>query len=317
MQTREPIPIGRGSRIVVTGGAGFIGSHVVHRLVDTGATVLVVDDLSNGDAGNLPPVAELHVVDVRAETARRSIERFRPRAVVHLAAQVGVPVAMRNPIADADVNVRGTLTVLEATAEVGAAFVFASTCAIYGYVDAGALPIAEEHPFTPMTPYGMSKSAALRYVGWFVRHRAVAATSLVLGNVYGPRQHGGVIPEFLDAALSSRPATIRGDGRQTRDFVHVHDATEAIVRACARPAAGIVNIGTGAETSVVELHELVTEVTGARAIVRHVDRDADEVRRMQLAIDRARSRLAWQPRITLADGVRTLASDRAAEAVGA
>jgi UDP-glucose 4-epimerase len=315
MQARDRSQIMRGVRGVVTGGAGSIGSHVVNRLVGAGAEVLVVDNLSAGDPTNLTPSATLDAVDVRSCAARRAIARFRPHVVVHLAAQVGVATAARNPLFDADVNLRGTLNVLEAATEIGARVVVASSCAVYGAADDTALPVAECHPIAPTTPYGMSKAAALGYVGWFARNHSLSATSLILANVYGPGQRGGVVPAFVEAGLSGSPALIRGDGHQTRDFVHIADVAEAFVTACAAPPAGKVNIGSGTATSVRELHNLMAEIGNVRALARHDAPQAGDVRRMRLAIERARQRLSWRPRITLSDGVRCLLHGSTVEAV--
>lgn len=160
-----------------------------------------------------------------------------------------------------------------------------------------------------------SKAAALGYVEWFARHRNLSATSLILANVYGPGQRGGVVPSFVAAALSGCPALIRGDGHQTRDLVHIADVAEAFARACVAPSAGKVNIGSGTETSVLELHRLVAENTGVRAVARHGTPQVGDVRRMRLAIERARRQLGWQPRVALLDGVRGLLHGSTVEAV--
>lgn len=322
MQRAEPVPVADGVRVVVTGGAGFLGSHAVDALAEAGARVLVLDDLSTGDPANLGrssmSAVDVAIADVRSETARRAVATYRPQVVVHLAAQVGVPSAVRDPLTDADVNVRGTVNILQAAADAGAMkVIFACSSAIYGQVREAALPVSEEHLLAPASPYGLSKATGLAYVEWFDRHRGLAGTSLVLGNVYGPRQQpgrGGVVTQFLDAARCGRPVLIR-DGSQTRDFVHVTDVADAIVRACRGPAAGRVNIGSGRETSIDQLHRLLVEITGRDVPARHTGARRGELRRMRLAVGRACQRLGWQARITLGDGLRALAEEPTTRAV--
>jgi UDP-glucose 4-epimerase len=228
-----------GLRVLVTGGSGFIGTRVAGELCRAGAQVMSVD--RRPPPQGFPASCQAETCDIRAPRLAALAAAFGPHVVVHLAAHVSVPESARRPAADADVNVRGTVTVAEAAAAAGAELlVFAASCAIYG--PPARLPVGEDHPLAPLTPYGLSKAAALGYAEWFARHRRLPATSLILGNVYGParpaRGKGGVISQFLAAAADQRAPVLHGDGRATRDFVHLDDVADAVLRACAAPPPG-------------------------------------------------------------------------------
>jgi UDP-glucose 4-epimerase len=247
--------------------------------------------------------------DIRTARLAELVTEFAPQIVVHLAAQVDVPESMRSPAQDAEVNVRGTITVAEAAAAVGTELlVFAGSCAIYGAVT--DVPVGEDHALAPITPYGLSKAAALGYIEWFARYRGLPATSLILGNVYGPAHpahRGGVISRFLADATEGRASVLHGGGRTTRDFVHVDDVTDAVLRACTAPAAGRVNIGSGIETSIGRVRALINEATGQ--VIPPVRGEAliGDIERMCLRIDRATTVLGWSSRIGLAEGIAALA----------
>jgi UDP-glucose 4-epimerase len=269
--TRQPAakPTLAGQRVVVTGGAGFIGSHVVDRLLARGASVAVIDDLSTGRLDNLATAfrhglaeTDVHLCDIRSADCAVSIRRCRPDLVVHLAAQVSVSAANRSPLIDCDVNIRGTVNVLDAAVKAGARqLVYAASCAIYGRVAPDQLPVTEQAPVAPVSPYGLSKAAALHYLGWFSHQRALPFTALALGNVYGPRQSGrecGVIAHMIaDIARGAAPV-VSGDGAQTRDFVHVRDVAAAVEAACTCDAGGLVNIASGAATTINDVLRLVS-----------------------------------------------------------
>lgn len=298
----------------MTGGAGFIGSHVVARLLTEGANIKIIDDLSTGRLENLHDSlgagladADIRICDVRSTDAANAIRLWRPEIVVHLAAQSNLPASTRSPLVDADINIRGTVNVLDSCAEAETGLVvYAATSAIYGTVEGDALPVAETAPIAPTSPYGLSKATALRYLDWYRDHRSVDYTALVLGNVYGPRQVGpmcGVVGLMAQAAMAGGHLAIFGDGHQTRDFVFVADVVEAVTAACTTGGLGLVNIASGVETTVGEIAWLVSQAADTGAL-RHADPLPGEVRRMALDISRARDLLGWHPTTPVTEGVR-------------
>jgi UDP-glucose 4-epimerase len=250
-------------RAIVTGGAGFIGSHVVDELAARGAEVLVLDDLSSGKRENVNPAAELLVADIRDEGAvRAAFAEQRPEACLHFAAQADVRVSVTTPDLDCEVNVLGTIRVLEAAREHDARIVFASTGgALYGECPE---PAPETAPPAPLAPYGVSKLAAEEYLATYNRLYDTAHTSLRLGNVYGPRQdpHGeaGVVAIFLGRLARGEAPRVFGDGTQERDYVFVADVVAATLEALERPA-GVFNVGTGTSTSVLDLLDACLRVS--------------------------------------------------------
>jgi UDP-glucose 4-epimerase len=291
-------------RAVVTGGAGFIGSHVVEALLARGDEVHVLDDLSSGSREKLPDGAELHVGDIRTDAAG-VFEQARPEVVFHLAAQADVGTSVERPDFDADVNVVGMVRVLEAARAVGAKLVFSSTGgAIYGECDG---PASEDAERRPISPYGISKLAGEEYIAGWNRLYGSRHAVLRFANVYGPRQEptleGGVISIFLDRLAAGEAGTIFGDGSQTRDFVYVGDVVRAVLVAAGHDG-GVLNIGTGAETSVLELHRLCAEAAGADAEPRLADPRPGDVLRSVIDPSRAERELGWRPERTLEEGLR-------------
>lgn len=301
-------------RTLVTGGAGFIGSHLVDALLARGDAVTVVDDLSSGRKSNLAAAldggAELQAADIRDAAALAAIvAAARPQIVFHLAAQVDVRRSLADPAFDARTNVEGTINVLEAARAAGTErVVFSSTGgAIYG--DTGVLPTPESEPALPMAAYGQSKRCAELYLGLYERLYALSTIALRFGNVYGPRQdpHGeaGVIAIFCGKLREGTPPRIFGDGTQTRDYVYVGDLVEALVRAGDVRAGGIVNVGTEEETSVLELVRVLSELHGSGAPdPEFAPARLGEVERSCLAAGRARELLGWRARTPIGDGLR-------------
>jgi UDP-glucose 4-epimerase len=291
-------------RAVVTGGAGFIGSTLVDTLLARGDEVHAVDDLSAGRREHVAPEAELHVLDVR-EPLVDTLAGARPEVVFHLAAQVDVRSSVADPVADARANVIGTLNVLELSRAHDAQVILASTAgAIYGECDE---PAREDEPRLPLSPYGTSKLAAEEYLATWNRLYGTRHVALRLGNVYGPRQdpHGeaGVVAIFLSRIREGRPATIFGDGRQTRDYVAVADVVRAFVAAVGAEG-GVFNVGTGIETSVLELWEACRETTGSDAEAVHEAARLGELGRSSVDPSRAARELGWRAELPLAEGLR-------------
>jgi UDP-glucose 4-epimerase len=296
----------RAVRALVTGGAGFIGSHVVDALLDSGAEVAIVDHLHRRPqpwvTAALQRDAQLHVGDVRDLAAiRRAFAEAKPDVVLHLAAQADVRRSVADPAFDAQVNVAGTVSVLEAAREVGARrVVLASTAAAYG--DPDIIPTAEDAPIAPLSPYGTAKAAAEWYLAQYTRLHGISTMALRMANVYGPRQdrHGesGVIAIFAGVAAEGGRAVVYGDGRQTRDYVFVGDVVRAWLAAACAEVTGALNLSTGIETSLLEL----ADVLGIE--YDHAPGRPGEIARSCLDPAAAEAALGWRAEVPLAEGLR-------------
>jgi UDP-glucose 4-epimerase len=306
-------------RIVVTGGAGFIGSHLVDALVERGHAVTVVDHLRHGHEENLGPAlragARLARADVTEVTAmRRILGHARPEVVFHQAAQIDLRRSVDDPSTDAHVNVGGTASVLEAARRSGARrVVLSSTAGVYG--DPAELPTPETHPVEPLSPYGAGKAAAEAYLRLFARLHGLSCAALRISNVYGPRQdpfgEAGIVAIMCGALAERRPVTIFGDGRQTRDYVHVDDVVAAFLAAGESDVGGEINVGTGTQTTLLELAELLGVPT-VSAPARE-----GESRRSCLDCRRAAAELGWRARTPLPEALAALArAARPAHALG-
>jgi UDP-glucose 4-epimerase len=291
-------------RTIVTGGAGFIGSHIVEALLARGDEVHIVDDLSSGKLENVPDGATLHVHDVR-ESLEALAQETQAQAFLHLAAQVDVRVSVTEPKLDAEVNVLGTVNVLEAARLTGARVVFASTGgAIYGEC---ARPAREDDPCLPLSPYGASKLAAEGYLGAYARLFGTPHLALRFGNVYGPRQdpHGeaGVVAIFLGRLREGEPCRIFGDGSQSRDYVYVGDVARAMIAALDSGKGGVLNIGTGIATSVLKLYEACRLVAGSDAEPVYEPERPGELGRSVLDPALAAETLGFRAETALPEGV--------------
>jgi UDP-glucose 4-epimerase len=303
-------------RALVTGGAGFIGSTLVDRLLAEGHRVDVIDDLSSGSIANLADARadrsnelKVHQVDIRDPAVVELIAHLEPEVVFHLAAQADVRVSVARPTFDAEVNIVGSLNVLEG-ARIGGTrkVVFASSGGtIYGEPAASELPVKESHPQQPVSPYGVAKRVVTDYLHVYRELHSLEYTSLAMANIYGPRQdpHGeaGVVAIFAGLLLEGKPCTIFGDGDQTRDFVYVDDAVDAFVRAADRGSGLLCNVGTGTETSVNELYTAMAAAAGVTDQAVHAAPRPGELQRSALDPGRAKLHLGWEPWTDLSTGV--------------
>ena len=305
-------------RVLVTGGAGFIGSTLVDRLLAEGCDVDAIDDLSTGALANLAEARtqrnrkfSFHRLDIRSPQLGDLVAHRRPEVIFHLAAQLDVRVSVAKPRFDAEINVLGSLNVCEAALVAGTRkVVFAgSGGTLYGVPE--SLPVRESHPQRPISPYGVSKKAAGDYLHYYREVRGLEYTELALANVYGPRQdpngEAGVVAIFAGLMLAGKRPTIFGDGGQTRDYVFVDDVVDAFVRATEKGGGLLMNIGTGVETSVLELYEAMSRLTGYSEAPNPAAERAGELARSSLDPGRAAIHLGWKPWTTLDDGLeRTL-----------
>jgi UDP-glucose 4-epimerase len=287
----------------VTGGAGFIGSHVVDALLARWDEVHVLDDFSRGKRENVPEGVHVHEADIRSD-AGRVFDEVEPEVCFHLAAQADVRVSVERPDFDADVNIVGTLHVLEAAREHGTKVVFSSTGgAIYGECEG---PAREDHPRAPLAPYGVSKLAGEEYIAAYNRLYGAAHVSLRFGNVYGPRQdpkgEAGVVAIFMNRLREGEAPQIFGDGTQTRDYVYVGDVVAATL-AAAEHAGGVLNVGTGVETSVLELYGRIQRVAGVEREPEFGEARPGELQRSVLDASLAKRELGWQPQHSLDEGL--------------
>jgi UDP-glucose 4-epimerase len=296
-------------KVLVTGGAGFVGSHVVDHCLEAGHQVAVVDDLSTGKREQVNGAARLHVADLRAPALADVFRVEKPDAVVHLAAQASVSRSVANPQLDAEINVLGSINLLECCRRAGAQRVVYVSTGGAGYGDTDVIPTPEDHPSRPVSPYGTSKVAAELYLACWEALHGLRGTVLRLANIYGPRQdpHGeaGVVAIFTDRILRGEPCIINGDGLQTRDYTYVGDVADAALRTLERPDVhGPINIGTGIETTVVALFEALRAAAGGKGEAHHGPARPGEQRRSLLDSSRALRLLGWAPRVPLEEGLR-------------
>ncbi len=297
-------------RILVTGGAGFIGSHVVDGFVAAGHEVAVVDNLVTGRRENLRPDVRFYELDIRDAELGKAFEEFRPEVVDHHAAQANVPASVHDPVYDASVNVLGGLNLIRlAATHAVRKFVYVSSGgAMYGEPDPSAIPVGEDAPVRPLSPYGASKQALEAWLGVFNRTFGLQYTVLRYANIYGPRQgireEGAVVAVFATRMAQGEPVTIDGTGVQTRDFVYVGDCVTANVAALDRGDGCSVNVGTGRETSVREIFETLAGIAGYRAEPSFGPARRGDVMRIALDPRLAGEKLGWKARMPLEEGLR-------------
>ncbi|HEV8340979.1 MAG TPA: NAD-dependent epimerase/dehydratase family protein [Candidatus Binatia bacterium] len=295
-------------KIVVTGGAGFIGSHIVDAYVAKGHEVLVIDDLSTGRRENLNPKGVFQHMDLLDPTLPEVLSRFSPDVVSHQAAQMDLRRSVNDPLFDAKVNILGLIHVLEGCKSLKIKkVVFASSGgAIYGEQE--TFPAPEEHPKNPASPYGVSKLTGEQYLAYYQMAFGIPYIALRYSNVYGPRQNSmgeaGVVAIFIGQLLDGKPPTINGDGQQTRDYVYVDDVVAANLAAMESSYTGGLNIGTGKETDVVTIFRLLKEGMQSNINAVHGPAKLGEQRRSSLATSRARKILDWLPRTPLHEGLK-------------
>ncbi|HEX6904586.1 MAG TPA: NAD-dependent epimerase/dehydratase family protein [Thermoanaerobaculia bacterium] len=298
--------------VCVTGGAGFIGSHVAEAFLAAGRRVLIIDNLSGGRRENVPAGAELHVLDIRSPEAAALVRDSGVEILVHHAAQMDVRRSVEDPVFDADVNILGSLNLAEAARRGGVRqILFASTGgAIYGEQD--FFPATEEHPARPVSPYGISKLSFERYLYYYHVAYGLDATCLRYANVYGERQnpHGeaGVVAIFLKRLLAGEVPTINGTGEQTRDYVHVSDVVRANLAAAGRPGFHIYNVGTGVETSVVELYNGLARAVGSGLAAVHGPAKSGEQMRSSVDAGLGRRELGLPDPLPLSEGLARTAA---------
>jgi UDP-glucose 4-epimerase len=295
-------------KIVVTGGAGFIASHIVDAYVADGHEVHIFDDFSTGRDANINSKATVHRLDIAEPAAATRIREIKPEVLNHHAAQMDVRHSVSDPAFDARVNIIGFVNLLQGCAEAGVKnIIFASSGgAVYG--DKEPIPAGEDHPTEPLSPYGVSKRTGELYLGYYYAAYGIPYVALRYANVYGPRQsskgEAGVVAIFIDRLLSGSPPIINGDGKQTRDYVYVQDVVAANVAALKTPFIGAVNIGTGRETDVVTLCQWLRDGLSSTIAPTHGPAKLGEQRRSCLAIDKAAKVIGWSPKTGLEEGLK-------------
>ncbi len=297
-------------KVLITGGAGFIGSNVADGLLEKKHKVVIVDDLSNGKKENIPGKARFYRCDIRSKKLSGIFKAEKPEIVIHNAAQLSVRVSVENPLMDADINVIGGLNVIQAchTHNVNKIIFASSGGTVYG--EQKYFPADEEHPTRPISPYGVAKLATENYLYYFYKTYGLKYISLRYGNIYGPRQdpygEAGVVAIFSSKIIKESSPIINGDGLQTRDYVYVGDVVDVNIRAIESDFTGSLNIGTGKETTVMELFKILREVSGESGIEEvHGPAREGEQRRSQLSYGLAKKILGWQPEITLEEGLKS------------
>ncbi|RAV13823.1 NAD-dependent epimerase/dehydratase family protein [Paenibacillus contaminans] len=293
-------------RILVTGGAGFIASHLTDALVELGHEVAIVDNMSSGKKEFINWKADFYKLDITDQTLERVFQEKKPQIIYHHAAQIDVQHSLRDPVHDANVNILGTIAILELSRKYGVQkIIYASSAAVYGPPD--ALPVDESHPVRPLSYYGISKHTPEHYIQAYANLYGLDYTILRYANAYGIRQdpkgEGGVISIFLDKLLNGQTAVIYGDGEQTRDFVYVKDIVAANIAAMTRGSRGLFNISRNEQTSVNELLSIMNEILGINAIPRYAPERPADIVHSRLNNEAAIRELLWKPEFSVRQGL--------------
>lgn len=294
-------------KILVTGGAGFIGSHLVDELIKSNNQVVVVDDLSSGKKRNVHPKANFVKIDIRSKQLERTFKKYKPRIVFHLGAQKSVKKSVADPAVDADINILGSINILEQCKRYHVKkVVFSSTGgAMYG--DTRIIPTPEAHPELPVSPYGIAKLSVEKYLYYYQYNFGLSFVSLRYANVYGPRQdpegEAGVVAIFLDRILQNRQPFINGHGRQTRDYIYVADVIKANILAMKNKINSIYNVGTGVETSVNKLYDIISNISRSKYLKKHGQALPGEQQRSCLSYKKFKRMTGWRPKIKLEEGL--------------
>ena len=295
-------------KVLVTGGAGFIGSHLVDRLIMEGHEAIIVDNLATGKRRNINRAARFYKMDIQSWRLERVFRSERPNVVMHLAAQMDVRKSVEDPMFDAQVNVLGTLNVLQQAVKHGVRKVVFSSSggAIYGEQE--IYPAPEAHVMKPLSPYGLSKLCGEQYLSYYHRVSGLQAVSLRYANVYGPRQdpegEAGVVAIFIQKMLNNEQAVINGNGRQTRDFVFVDDVVEANLAMIGQDTQGTYNVGTGVETSINDLFRILVQHTGSTCKEIHGPAKKGEQARSVIDSTKLRQDVSWEPKADLTEGLK-------------
>ncbi|SMO66557.1 SDR family oxidoreductase [Melghirimyces algeriensis] len=294
-------------KVLVTGGAGFIGSHIVDQLLENGNQPIVLDNLSTGEETHLKDGIPFYRMNVQDEAIDWVFREEKPDVVIHQAAQSQVTQSVENPMMDAQTNILGTIRLLEACRCHGVKkIIYASSAAVYGNPE--YLPIDEDHPISPLSPYGISKLTPETYIKVYAELYGLSYTILRYANVYGIRQvahgEGAVISIFIDRLLRNQPLTIFGDGEQTRDYIYVEDIARANIAALEHGDGETLNLGTGVSTSLNDLVKVMGEIYGGKVEVKHALERSGDIRFSCFCVDRAKTVLGWSPCTELEEGLR-------------
>jgi UDP-glucose 4-epimerase len=300
------------NRVLITGGAGFIGSHIAEALLDNGYQVIVVDDLSTGKKENVPPDAEFYQCDICSPELQAVFATTKPEKVIHTAAQVHVGTSLEKPGLDARVNIQGSLHVLELARRYGCSrVIYSSSAAVYG--NPQYLPVDETHPLWPISPYGISKHTVEHYLYMYRELYGLDYVVLRYANVYGPRQdasgEGGVVAIFTHHLLQGKPPVIYGDGQQTRDFVYVEDIAKANLLALALGGGHILNVSSGTETSINHLLGILQKETGYQGQVFYEKERPGDISRSVLCNQKLEKTFNWKPETDLPTGLRVTVAE--------
>lgn len=304
-------------RVLITGGAGFVGSHIADACLDRGYDTYVLDNLSTGRKRNLSPKAELIQADIATADLETILSKIKPEIIFHQAAQVSVPLSIKQPLQDQQVNIQGTIKLLEAARMANVRkVIYASSAAVYG--NPVYLPVDEKHPIQPISFYGISKYVPELYLKTYMDLYQLPFTALRYANIYGPRQvahgEGGVVAIFTDRILRGEAITIQGDGEQTRDFIYISDIVDANLAAIERGDGGIYNIGTGVQTSINQLAQALETAAGHPIEKKNAAPREGDIRDSYFNPDLAMRELNWLPKVSLVEGLqKTIASYRSEE----